>query len=80
MSADAAKEIADLNLNYMLLAMSLADTIKIASSNFVLCAFRLDEAPIVKTVLQGERQTSLQQAHIAIVLAGARHKAGAVGA
>ena len=106
MSADAAKEIADLNLTYMLLAqkllrqdraaamlrlgisgemadlllaMSLAETMKIASSNFVLCAFRLDEAPLVRTVLQGERQAGLQQAHIAIVLAGAQHQASAAG-
>jgi flagellar transcriptional activator FlhD len=92
----ASKEIADLNLTYMLLAqkllredraaamvrlgispemadlligMSLAETIKIATSNFVLCAFRLDELPIVRSVMQGDRQAGLQQAHISIVLA-----------
>ena len=103
-SADASREIADLNLTYMLLAqkllredragamvrlgisadmadlllgMSLAETIKIATSNFVLCAFRLDELPIVRTVMQGDRQAALQQAHISIVLAGAQHQGAA---
>jgi flagellar transcriptional activator FlhD len=103
---EASKEIADLNLTYMLLAqkllredraaamlrlgvsaemadlligMSLAETIRIAASNFVLCAFRLDELPIVKSVMQGERQASLQQAHISIVLSGAQAAARAAG-
>jgi flagellar transcriptional activator FlhD len=94
---EMTKEIADLNLTYMLLAqkllredkaaamlrlgisdemadlligMSLAETIRIAASNFVLCAFRLDELPIVRSVMRAERQLSLQQAHISIVLAG----------
>lgn len=106
-AVDASKEIADLNLTYMLLAqkllredkaaamlrlglsgemadllagMSLAETIKIAASNFVLCAFRLDELPIVQSVMQGERQPALQQAHISIVLAGARPQAAATAA
>jgi flagellar transcriptional activator FlhD len=96
---DMTKEIADLNLTYMLLAqkmlredkaaamlrlgistemadllagMSLAETIRLAASNFVLCAFRLDELPIVKNVMQGDRQASLQQAHVSILLAGAQ--------
>ena len=98
---EMTKEIADLNLTYMLLAqrmlrgdraaamlrlgissemadlllgMSLADVIRLASSNFVLCAFRLDELPIVRNVMQGERQASLQQAHLSILLAGAQNK------
>lgn len=98
-AADATREIADLNLTYMLLAqkllrqdkaaamlrlgisaemadlligMSLSEVIKIATSNFVLCAFRLDELPIVKTVMQGDRQAALQQAHISIVLAASQ--------
>lgn len=101
-ASDATKEIADLNLTYMLLAqkllredkagamlrlgisaemaelligMSLSEVIKIATSNFVLCAFRLDELPIVKSVMQGERQAALQQAHISILLAGAQPQA-----
>lgn len=100
----ASKEIADLNLTYMLLAqkllrddraaamvrlgispemadvligMSLAETIKIATSNFVLCAFRLDELPIVRSVMQGDRQAGLQQAHISIVLAAQQASAAA---
>ena len=95
---EMSKEIADLNLTYMLLAqkllredkaaamlrlglssemadllggMSLAETIRLAASNFVLCAFRLDELPIVQNVIHGGRQPALQQAHISILLAGA---------
>ncbi|NNU43996.1 flagellar transcriptional regulator FlhD [Ramlibacter montanisoli] len=106
-AVDSSKEIADLNLTYMLLAqkllrqdkaaamlrlgistemadllvgMSLSEVIKIATSNFVLCAFRLDELPIVKTVMQGDRQAALQQAHISIVLAGAQHQAASSSA
>jgi flagellar transcriptional activator FlhD len=96
-AADASKEIADLNLNYMLLAqkllredraaamlrlgiskemadllvgMSLGEVVKLATSNFVLCAFRLDELPIARTVMQDARERTLQQAHLSIVLAG----------
>jgi flagellar transcriptional activator FlhD len=103
-AADASKEIADLNLTYMLLAqkllredkaaamlrlgisaemanllvgMSLAEVIKLAASNFLLCAFRLDEQPAFRHVVQGDRQASLQQAHLSIVLAGA-HSAPAL--
>ena len=103
-AAGATKEIADLNLTYLLLAqkllrqdkagamlrlglsnemadmligMSLAETIRIAASNFVLCAFRLDELPIVRNVMQPERQAALQQAHISIVLAAAQQGLGA---
>lgn len=97
--ADAAKEIADLNLTYMLLAqkmlrsdraaamlrlgispavadmlsaMPLAEVIKLAASNFVLCTFRLDELPGFRSVAEGARQQALQQAHISILLAGAQ--------
>ncbi len=103
-AADASKEIADLNLTYMLLAqkllredkaaamlrlgisagmadllvgMSLPEVIRIAASNFVLCAFRLDELPSLRTVMQGAGQSSLQQAHISILLAGAHNQPGA---
>lgn len=106
-TTDASKEIADLNLTYLLLAqkllredkaaamlrlgisaemadlllgMSLADTLRIAASNFVLCGFRLDELPIVRNVMQGERQAALQHAHISIVLAAAQPGAGIRGA
>lgn len=103
-AADASKEIADLNLTYMLLAqkllredraaamlrlgvsaemadllagMSMAEVVKLATSNFVLCAFRLDELPIVQNVMQGSRERTLQQAHLAILLAGAQAPATA---
>jgi flagellar transcriptional activator FlhD len=104
-TAEASKEIADLNLNYMLLAqkllredrasamlrlgigpemadllggMSLSEVVKLASSDFVLCAFRLDELPIARTVMQDPRERPLQQAHLSIVLAA--QNAAAAGA
>lgn len=106
-AATASKEIADLNLTYMLLAqkllredkaaamlrlgtspemadlligMSLPEVIRIATSNFVLCAFRLDELPIFRTVMQGAGQGSLQQAHLSILLAGAQNQQSAAAA
>ncbi|MGV3572679.1 MAG: flagellar transcriptional regulator FlhD [Ramlibacter sp.] len=101
-AADASKEIADLNLTYMLLAqkmlredraaatlrlgvspemadllvgMSLMEVIQLATSNFVLCGFRLDELPVVRSVMQGSGERNLQQAHLAILLAGAHNAA-----
>jgi hypothetical protein len=47
--------------------------VKLATSNFVLCAFRLDELPVIRNVVQGERARSLQQAHLSIVLTGAQN-------
>ncbi|MFC5498019.1 flagellar transcriptional regulator FlhD [Caenimonas terrae] len=106
-TANVSKEIADLNLTYMLLAqkllredkaaamlrlgtspemadlligMSLPELIRIASSNFVLCAFRLDELPIFRTVMQGTGQGALQQAHLSILLAGAQNQLASAGA
>lgn len=103
-TADAAREIADLNLNYMLLAqkllredraaatlrlgisnemadllagMSLAEVVKLATSNFVLCAFRLGDLPIARTVMQDARERTLQQAHLSILLAGQNAAASA---
>ncbi|HET8747087.1 MAG TPA: flagellar transcriptional regulator FlhD [Ramlibacter sp.] len=96
-SADASREIADLNLTYMLLAqkllredraaamlrlgigaetadlllaMSMGEVVKLATSNFVLCGFRLHDLPIARTVMQDARECTLQQAHLSIVLAG----------
>ena len=103
-AADATKEIADLNLTYMLLAqkllrqdraaamlrlgiggemadlltgMSLAELVKLATSNFVLCAFRLDELPGVRSMIRPDRESALQQAHLSILLAGAHQAANA---
>lgn len=94
---DISKEIADLNLTYMLLAqrmlkqdraaamfrlgvsqeladmllgMSLAQIVKLAASNFLLCSFRLDDQPSMAAVVQGDGESSLQQAHMAILMAG----------
>ncbi|RYF19132.1 MAG: flagellar transcriptional regulator FlhD [Comamonadaceae bacterium] len=103
-AGNASKEIADLNLTYMLLAqkllrqdraaamlrlgisgemaemltgMSLAELVKLATSNFVLCAFRLDELPGVRSMIQPGRESALQQAHLSILLAGAHQAANA---
>lgn len=56
----------------MLLGMSLADVMKIASSNFVPAAFRLHELPVFRTVLQDAQDRARQQA--------ARHAASRSGA
>ena len=53
----------------VLIAMSLTEVVKLATSNFVLCGFRLDELPIARTVMQDARDRALQQAHLSIVLA-----------
>lgn len=63
-------EMADL-----LAGMSLAETVKLAASNFVLCAFRLDELPGVRSMLQTGRDSALQNAHLSILLAGAHQQA-----
>jgi flagellar transcriptional activator FlhD len=103
-AGNASKEIADLNLTYMLLAqkllrqdraaamlrlgisgemaellagMSLAELVKLATSNFVLCAFRLDELPGVRSMIQPGRESALQQAHLSILMAGAHQAANA---
>jgi flagellar transcriptional activator FlhD len=68
-------ELADL-----LTAMSLAQVVKLATSNFVLCGFRLDELPLVRTLVEDTRQATLQHAHISIVLAGAQRNQLALGA
>lgn len=92
-----SKEIADLNLTYMLLAqkmlikdraaamlrlgisaeladlllgMSLAQTIKVATSNFVLCHWRLGDLPVAR-VINDAKVAGLQAAHLSIMLAGA---------
>ena len=102
--ANASKEIADLNLTYMLLAqkllrqdraaamlrlgisgemadlltgMSPAELVKLATSNFVLCAFRLDDLPGARSMIQPGREGALQQAHLSILLAGQHQQAAA---
>jgi flagellar transcriptional activator FlhD len=67
-------ELADL-----LIGMTLAQVIKLATSNFVLCAFRVNELPLA-TLAPQTRQTSLQQSHVSIVMAGARHTTGLAAA
>jgi flagellar transcriptional activator FlhD len=60
--------------------MSLAQIVKLATSNFVLCAFRLDEMPIVQSLMLDPKHATLQQAHISIVLAGAQRTQMALAA
>lgn len=54
----------------LIAGMSLAEVVKLATSNFVLCAFRLDELPAFRTLMQASKDRSLQQAHLSILLAG----------
>lgn len=55
----------------LLLGMSLSDTVRMATSNFVLCALRLEDDSVVQ-MLRGSRASALQQAHVSIVLASSR--------
>ncbi len=56
-------EVADL-----IISMSLPELARLANSNFVLCAFRLEKLP-VPTVLQHAKAAALRAAHISILLA-----------
>lgn len=57
------RELADLLAN-----MSLTQIVKLAASNFLLCSFRLDEHPMFAVFGEG-KDTTLQQAHISILMA-----------
>lgn len=67
-------EVAD-----VLLGMSLPEIVRLATTNLVLCAFRLDDGPVVR-MLRGDRKSALQQAHMAIVLSSARAQATGLNA
>ena len=60
-----SRELAD-----MLIGMSLAQIVKLAATNFLLCSFRLGDQPSMAAVVQEVRDSSLQQAHMAILMAG----------
>ncbi len=58
------RELAD-----MLVGMSLSQIVRLAATNFVLCGFRLDDVPVVGSMVQDSKDHALQQAHLSILLA-----------
>jgi len=70
-----SRELAD-----MLVGMSLAEIVRLAATNFVLCSFRLDGLPTTMAAIGGAKEASLHQAHISIVLAARQNAALAEGA
>ncbi len=69
-----SRELAD-----MLGTMSLAQILKLAASNFLLCSFRLDDHPSMAAVVGEGKDTSLQQAHMSILVSAQRPQSRAVG-
>lgn len=57
------RELADLLAN-----MSLTQIVKLAASNFLLCSFRLDDHPMFAVVGEDNKDTTLQQAHMSILM------------
>ena len=68
------RELADLLAN-----MSLTQIVKLAASNFLLCSFRLDDHPMFAVFGEGKYST-LQQAHMAILMAARQMQARETGA
>ena len=58
-----SSELAD-----MLAGMSLAQILKLAASNFLLCSFRFDEHASMSAVVGEDKDTMLQQAHMSILM------------
>jgi flagellar transcriptional activator FlhD len=54
----------------MLVGMSLTQIVKLASTSFLLCSFRFDDQPSMAAVVREGKASSLQQAHMSILLAG----------
>lgn len=63
------RELADLLAN-----MSLTQIVKLAASNFLLCSFRLDDHPMFAVFGEG-KDTTLQQAHMSILMAARQMQA-----
>lgn len=63
------EELAELLAN-----MSLAQIVKLAASNLLLCSFRLDDNPMFAVVGQG-KESALQQAHLSILMAARQQTA-----
>ena len=68
------RELADLLAN-----MSLTQIVKLAASNFLLCSFRLDDHPMFAVFGEGKDST-LQQAHMTILMAARQMQARETGA
>jgi flagellar transcriptional activator FlhD len=68
------RELAD-----MLANMSLTQIVKLAASNFLLCSFRLEDHPMFAVFGEG-KDTTLQQAHISILMAARQVQPREVGA
>ena len=64
-----SQELADL-----LAGMSLAQIVKLASSNLLLCSFRLESAPMLAVATQ-EKPSGLQAAHMSILMAARQVRA-----
>lgn len=62
-----SSELAD-----MLASMSLAQILKLATSNFLLCSFRIDDHPSMSAVVGEEKDPNLQQAHMSILMSARR--------
>jgi len=68
------RELADLLAN-----MSLTQIVKMAASNFLLCSFRLDDHPMF-AVFGEEKDTTLQQAHMSILMSARKIQSRESGA
>jgi flagellar transcriptional activator FlhD len=66
------RELADLLAN-----MSLSQIVKLAASNLLLCSFRLDDHPMFAVVGEA-KDSSLQQAHMSILMAARQMQSAAV--
>ena len=53
----------------MLANLSLAQTVKLAASNQVLCRFRLDDHAILSSLADKGKTSAVAQAHSAILMA-----------
>jgi flagellar transcriptional activator FlhD len=62
-------ELADL-----LASMTLAQIVKLASSNLLLCSFRLEDNPMF-AVMGHQKEGALQQAHMSILMAARQQAA-----
>lgn len=58
-------EVADL-----LAGLSLAQVVKLASSNHLLCAFRFNDQMLLSALMQPSKHVEVASAHAAILMAG----------
>jgi flagellar transcriptional activator FlhD len=68
-----SRELADLLAN-----MSLSQIMKLATSTFLLCSFRLHDHPVFSAMGE-EKESLLQQAHMSILMAARRINSAAAG-